>query len=146
MNKTVQKIASILSQLPVIDADIKVTLEVDGSTYQVEQFNIGFSQGVDHKGQPQEEINGGQFTVSMLQILPESFYSWNLDFNQSKSGTVAFKLATRGTILEINFIQGRCVNFTRNLSSNGGVVSTLVISPREIKLNGIEHINRWKHD
>lgn len=146
MSEIVKKIESFLRQLPIIDADIKVTLEIDGSVYPIEQFNIAFSQSVDHKGQPQDEVTGGQFTISMLQILPESFYSWSINNNRSKSGTVAFKLDTRGTILEINFIQARCISFMRNLSSNGGVVSTLIISPKEIKINGIEHENRWKNE
>lgn len=146
MNNFAKKVESVLRQQPIIDANINVVLELDGSEYSVEQFSIGFSQSVDHKGEPQEEVTGGQFTISMLQILPESFYSWSIDNNRSKSGTIAFRLDTRGTILEINFTQARCISFMRNLSSNGGVVSTLIISPKEIKINGIKHDNRWKNE
>lgn len=146
MDSLKNKVSSILTEYAIVDAHMSVKLNVDGKEYHISQFKTGFSQRIDHKGQPQSEISGGQFIVSMTQTLPESFYSWNIDDNRYKNGTIIFKLENSRTVLEIEFFNARCINITRNLSIGQGVVSTIVISPSIVKFNGMEHDNRWKHE
>lgn len=48
-----------------------ITFVFEGRTYEIEQFNVRFSQGVDHKGQPQHEMSGGQLYIVLTQSVEE---------------------------------------------------------------------------
>ncbi|NDV69692.1 type VI secretion system tube protein TssD [Dysgonomonas sp. 25] len=137
------KAASLLS-FPLTDSNVTVWLQIDGHEYEVEQFKIGFSQPTDYKGEPQAETKGGQLMVTLSEALPDSFYEWAIKPGLYKDGAVNFKIQTGGAPLWMKFFRAACISFGREVSENGGGLSTrLVISPERIMINGVEHDNLW---
>lgn len=143
MSKLINKAKSIISTLPLVDGILDVFFIVDNDKYEVEQFKIGFSQEVDHKGEPQAESHGGRLILTLTESLPESFYAWNIENNKFKDGRVYFTTPNSGTVLNIEFFKARCINISRTITVGKGLQTVLVISPEIIKLNGIEHDNCW---
>lgn len=139
----ISKAASYLN-FPLIDSNVTVWLKVDGKEYEIEQFKIGFSQPTDFKGEPQSEIKGGQLMVTLSEALPDSFYEWAIKSKKEKDGQVAFQIQTGNAPLKIEFFRATCINFNRNVSSNGGLQTYLVLSPERLLINGVEHDNFWK--
>lgn len=129
---------------PLVDSNVSVYLEVGGNEYEVEQFKVGFSQLVDHKGEPQSEIKGGQLILTLTQAVPESIYSWILKPAQRKDGEVVFKSQTGSSPLRIEFFNAACVSLNRQINSSGGLQTNLVLSPERLLLNGVEHENFWR--
>jgi len=138
----INKAKSLISK-HLIDVNIKVYFYINEEEYDVEQFKIGFSQHTDFKGEPQNETSGGQLMITLTQTLPESFYSWMIDDNIFKSGSILYKTGDSGTVLRIDFFNARCVNLSRQITMGKGVQSILVLSPEIVKLNGTEHDNFW---
>lgn len=124
------------------DANLTVWLILDGREYELSQFNISFSQSVDHKGQPQDETRGGRMIVGLTQTLPDSLYRWVMR-SEAKDGIIVFRSQTTNAPLKIEFKNSYCVNFIRNVTNNGGVNTALHISPDELLINGISFDNHW---
>jgi hypothetical protein len=124
-------------------AHITAKFILDGQEYEIEQFMVKFSQPTDYKGQPQYEIKGGQLSLTMTQIADDNLYNWAKRSNLLKSGDILFQTDLGITILEINFIDAYCVNLAREINAFTGTTTSLVIAPKELKVNGVKHENYW---
>lgn len=131
-----------LFSLPQIDSDLTAWFILDGKEYEMSQFSISFGQSVDHKGQPQDEVRGGKMLVTLTQTLPDSIYRWAMA-SVAKNGEIVFRSKTTNAPLRIEFMNGYCVNFQRQIGNGSGVISKLLISPDEILVNGISFDNHW---
>ena len=131
-----------LFSLPQPDSDLTAWFILDGKEYEMSQFNIGFDQSVDYKGQPQDEVRGGRMLVTLTQTLPESFYRWAMT-SAPKNGEVVFRSKTANAPLRIEFMNAYCVHFERQIIVKGGLSTSIIISPDELLLNGISFDNHW---
>lgn len=131
-----------LFSLPQIDSDLTAWFILDGQEYEISQFNISFSQSVDHKGQPQDETRGGRMIVGLTQAVPDGIYRWAMT-SISKNGKIIFRSKTANSPLKIEFMNAYCVNFDRQIANKNGLNTTLFISPDEILINGISFDNQW---
>lgn len=131
-----------LFSLPQIDSDLTAWFILDGKEYEMSQFNIIFSQVVDHKGQPQDEVRGGRMMISLTQTLPDSIYRWAMT-SFPKNGEIVFRSKTTNAPLRVEFMNAYCVSFQRNISDKGGIDTVLHISPDELLINGISFDNHW---
>lgn len=131
-----------LFNLPQVDSDLTTWFIFDGQEYEMSIFNIGFGQSVDYKGQPQSEIRGGRMLVGLSQTLPESLYRWAMT-SSPKNGEIVFRSKTTNAPLRIEFMNAYCVNFDRVITNNGGITTSLIISPDEVLINGISFDNHW---
>lgn len=131
-----------LFSLPQIDSDLTAWFILDGKEYEMSQFNIVFSQVVDHKGQPQDEVRGGRMLISLTQTLPDSIYRWAMT-SFPKNGEIVFRSKTTNAPLRVEFMNAYCVSFQRNISDKGGIDTVLHISPDELLINGISFDNHW---
>jgi len=138
-------IDKLIDKFSYVDGNVKVELILDGKSYDVEQFKIGFSQPVDYKGKPQSETLGGQIMVTLLETVPDSFYAWNIQ-NKPKNGEIFFKTAQSGTVLRVDFFDAKCISLHRSIAIGKGVESTIVISPSKVIVNGMVHDNFWIND
>jgi hypothetical protein len=132
---------SILSQ-PL--AHIEVYFILDGKKYQVEDFHISATQDIDHKGQPQSEVNGGKLVIALPQMADNNLYMWAKKSTLLKNGQVLFQTDMGMTILEISFENAYCISLSRSVSNIMGASTRLLISPERISINGIEHENIWR--
>lgn len=130
---------------PQIDSNVNVIFSVDGDEYEVSQFKIGFHQPVDaNKNQPEGEVRGGRIMISLSQTVKNNIYGWALKNWVKKSGTIVFKTGTAGVIFNVQFSNAHCIKLHRIIDSiGGGLLTTLILSPEFVTLNGIEFDNRW---
>ncbi|PRZ00188.1 type VI secretion system tube protein TssD [Marinilabilia salmonicolor] len=129
--------------LPQNDSKVSVWLTIDGEEYELSQFNIGFAQSSDHKGEPQNEVRGGLMQVTLSQTVPESIYAWAMK-TTSKNGVVGFRIESGSAPMKIEFTNAFCVGFQRVINTEGGGLATaLTVSPEELRINGISFDNRW---
>jgi len=125
------------------DSKVSVWLTIDGEEYELSQFNIGFAQSSDHKGEPQNEVRGGLMQVTLSQTVPESIYAWAMK-TTSKNGVVDFRIESGSAPMKIEFTNAFCVGFQRVINTEGGGLATaLTVSPEELRINGISFDNRW---
>jgi hypothetical protein len=129
------------SILPLAHLNVKFVL--DGKNYGVEGFTMDFRQPVDYKSQPQHEILGGQMMITLPQAADKSLYAWAKTSTMLKSGTVLFQTDLGMTVLEIKFENAYCIQLLRETTDSTGTKTNMIISPRQVSLNGIEHLNRW---
>jgi hypothetical protein len=145
MNKITDKIkeaAGDMFDFPQIDSDLEAWFIFEDKEYELSQFNISFGQGVDFKGQPQDEVRGGRILLTLSEAVPESIYRWAMT-SCLRDGSVVFRSKTSNAPLKIEFRNGACINFDRVISPGIGLSTALVISPEEVTINGIDMGNHW---
>lgn len=136
-------IMSIFSSFPM--AHINVYFFLDGKKYEVEHFNTSFSQEYDYKGQPQNEVHGGQLVITVTNSADDNLYLWAKKSTLLKSGEILFQTDLGITVLRLNFTNAYCVNLTREISAYSGTKTTLIIAPESINANGVTHDNKWTY-
>lgn len=127
---------------PLAHIDAKFIL--DERIYSVETFKIVFNQSKDFKGQPQHEVKGGQFMISLSQAVSNDLLLWAKQSTQLKSGEILFQTDLGITVYRIKFTNAYCITLTREISSKKGTRTLLMIAPEQLSLNGFEHNNFWK--
>lgn len=129
--------------LEQIDSDTTVVLVLDNNEFELSEFEIRFNQNVDHKGEPQNSVRGGQMHMTLSQIVPNNIYEWAMK-STVKDGEVVFRIKSGNSPLKISFSNAYCVNFKRNINATGqGLVSSMMIAPEEITINGMSFDNHW---
>ncbi|WP_282036651.1 type VI secretion system tube protein TssD [Saccharicrinis aurantiacus] len=129
--------------LEQVDSNTTAWLIIDGQEYELSEFNTNFNQGVDHKGEPQNRVRGGQMQIGITQVVPTNIYDWAMK-SMLKDGEIIFKIESGSAPLKISFLNAYCVGFKRRVDSmGGGLVSSLTISPEEVSINGISFDNHW---
>lgn len=126
-------------------AHINAKFILDGSTYTVSKFKVNFAQPVDYKGQPEHEVRGGHLLITLSQAADNNLYLWAKKSTLLKSGQVIFQTDLGISILRVNFADAYCVNLERTTSALTGTETTLIISPKSILMNDVEHSNHWKN-
>ena len=133
--------------LPQTDSNITAWLKLTDTCkeYELGTFNIEFIQPVDHKGEPQGEVTGGQITVTMMQATEEDLFAWAVSYSKKRSGVIEFKVESGSAPMKIEFINGCCIHFSQRMSSieKLGVEMTLIISAEELVVNGINLYKHW---
>ena len=118
---------------------------LEGKTYEVEKFKISFSQSVNYNGRPEHEVLGGQLYVTLHEGADNNLYLWAKKEDRLKSGAILFQTDLGMTVLELNFVDAYCIHLSRNIDAYKGTATTLILSPKEIRMNGIRHQNYWKN-
>lgn len=126
-----------------IDTNIEAFLFLDTFKYEIIDFSIGFNQAIDHKGQPQHEVKGGQLFITLTEIPAPSIYDWAKRSNKPKSGIILFQTASRGTILKITFEDAQCYSFNQKVDFVSGTEINLSITPKKLMIADILHDNQW---
>jgi len=132
-----------MTAFPLSHIESKFVLE--GKTYDVENFKIAFSQPTDYKGQPQHEIEGGQLYITLDESADNNLYLWARKSTLLKSGSILFQTDAGITVIEIEFTDAYCINLTREINAYTGTKTSLLISPKKVKMNGFLHENYWKN-
>lgn len=127
--------------LPLSHLNVKFNL--DGVSYDVEQFHTGFTQPIDYKGQPQYETKGGKFSITLERIADNTLYQWAKTSTMLKNGSVLFQTDLGMTVFRFEFEKGYCINLIRDIDAMRGSRTTLTVSAEILKLNGQAHDNFW---
>lgn len=118
-------------------------------TYIIEEFDLDFKQDIDENSRPSGEIYGGLITISIRMIPDDLLTSWMMNSYEKQNGEIHFYSNTNkiveGALLQLSFNDGYCISYGQIMNPReGDVLTTLVISPRVIKINKEEFTNRWK--
>ncbi|MEN9919786.1 MAG: hypothetical protein RL662_2222 [Bacteroidota bacterium] len=124
-------------------AHINSFLVLDGEKYQVEKFNIKFSQAGDYKGQPQHEVQGGLINIVLDQAANDSLFLWAKKSTMVKDGHILFQSDLGMTVMVLAFFDAYCISLTREINAMTGTRTSLIISPKKVVIDGIEHENYW---
>ena len=118
---------------------------LDGKTYEVEDFKTSFSQAVNYNGRPEHEVLGGQLYITLHEGADDNLYLWAKKEDRLKSGAVLFQTDLGMTVLEMNFSDAYCIKLTRSVNAYTGTATTLILSPKEIRMNGVRLSNKWNN-
>ncbi len=129
--------------LSMPESHIVVKMNINGITYNVEKFQMGFVQPTDYKGQPQHETQGGKIAVTLTQIADKELYEWAKSSTERKNGTIAFQTDLGKTVLRIHFRNASCISLTREMNAFTGTTTSIIISPEEVKVNDNPFTNKW---
>lgn len=124
-------------------AHVESHLIVDGKKYEIEKFNISFSQWVDHRGQPQHEERGGMMIIGLSQIADDNLCVWAKESTSLKDGLVIFNTEIANVAMRVEFFNAYCIGLNKRTNSKTGTMTTLTISPEKVIINGVEHNNTW---
>lgn len=126
-----------------VDSKVESFLVLEGQEYEVQGFQIFFGQEIDHKGQPQAETKGGQFSLTLTESINDTIYDWAKTPSRLKTGFVKFVTESSGTVFQIDFINAACISLTRKINAFSGTETMMVVSSDKIVINEITHNNRW---
>lgn len=117
-------------------------LYVGDDKFRLTDFTIQFDQPVDHRSQPQSEINGGLMTFTIDYFPGNTIDQWMLKSTERRSGRVSFQSEVHSSPLEIIFSEAYCIRYEKKTGNEStGVQTVFTISPGFISINGIELTN-----
>lgn len=119
---------------------------LDGKEYSLSKFKINFAQSVDFKGQPEHEVKGGHLLITLSEVADNNLFLWAKKSTLLKSGQVVFQTDLGISVLRIDFTDAYCVNLERTTSALTGTDTMLIISPKILSMNGVDHNNHWKNE
>jgi hypothetical protein len=128
--------------LPQPEGETTAWMVLDGKDYELRAFVTEFGQACDHKGQPQHEVKGGLLHISLYQIPDDVINRWMLRPSVRKSGEIQFRLPSSSMPLRIVFTDAQCVSYEKEIGYKDiGFEAKLILSPKEISLNGTSQSN-----
>lgn len=135
--------------LPVEMPDTVVKFTFMDKTYILEAFELNFGQELNLKGQPGGLPRGGIMTITLSETPDYYINEWMLREELQRDGVIRI-LPNKGRIdegagLVISFRDAYCIRYNKKIDTGGaGVLTTIVVSPRAVKIGNEEFINRWK--
>lgn len=140
------KPTNVVPKIPILFPEathigISVVFIFEGKEYEVSKFDMGFSQFVDHKGQPQDEVRGGAVHITLTQTVPQEIYKWAMT-HSGKDISLAFRVPQASSPLKMELENAFCISFERHINE-GGLTTDIVISPNGMRINDIPFHNHW---
>lgn len=125
-----------------------VSFQFKKKKYILEEFDMEFGQEVGSKSRPDSLPYGGRITITISEVPDESINSWMMNAYQKQDGEFRFLIndgmINQGAVLQIQFRDAYCIDYRKTLNPQGaGSLTTLVISPRYIRVGNEEFENRW---
>lgn len=116
-------------------------------TYILEEFDIHFDQDTDRKGNPDGLPKGGIMTLTFGETPDYTINEWMCRGNLLRDGEVRFLSGDirikKGADLVISFTDAYCIKYHKSIR-NGNLFTTIILSPRTVKIGNEEFSNRWK--
>ncbi|MDR0834405.1 MAG: hypothetical protein LBN93_09540 [Candidatus Symbiothrix sp.] len=119
------------------EPDMVVELMFRGQTHLVEELNVEFQEGY-----------GALITLTLNELPDSLLEDWMFHSNQKQTGELRFypndNLLNEGCLTQITFREAYCVRYQQVMQPQGsGLLTTLVISPRRLRIGNEEFENRW---
>lgn len=120
-----------------------------GMTYVVEEFDMEFKQDINSKGKPDSDVYGGKLTVTISDTPNDAINQWMMDCYKKQDGEFRFLVnedkIQEGALLHIQFKDAYCIDYQKVMNPQGaGVLTTIVISPKYLRVGNEEFENNWK--
>ncbi|MBF0576903.1 type VI secretion system tube protein TssD [Dysgonomonas sp. GY617] len=117
--------------------------------YILEEFDLEFRQDVNEKNKPDSDTYGGILTLTFSETPDQWINLWMMNPYEKRDGEIRFltneSKITEGAALIITFQDAYCISYQKTLNPKGaGTLTTLIVSPRKIKVGTEEFENKWK--
>ena len=131
------------------DPSVVVKFFFRGQEYILEEFDIAFHQETDAKNHVAGEMSGGLITLTFSEPPGEQITEWMMNAYEKRDGEFRFLrnngMINEGAILYITFKETYCTDYHKIGNPQGaGLLTTLVISPRWVRIGNEAFENRWK--
>jgi hypothetical protein len=118
-------------------------------TYLLEEFHIGFQQEIDSRGRADGMPAGGIIHLTFAGAPDYYINEWMLREKLLRNGEIRFLSGdikvTKGADMVLFFEDANCVEYKKRIHTlKGGLFTSLVISPRFVKIRNEEFTNKWK--
>lgn len=129
-------------------AALVAELELNNKKYILNDLDWEFTQDVDDKNRPCSAVYGGKISLSISEPIDQTIYNWIINSGTKHSGQIKFfnnsNNFEEGAQLEIRFIDAICINFHKQVVEKGReITTTIVLSPRILKIGSEEHHQNW---
>ncbi|HEX4852074.1 MAG TPA: type VI secretion system tube protein TssD [Puia sp.] len=121
--------------------------KLDGNEFSVLSCSYAFGQGVDAKGQPTTEVQGGNISLQIAASDDSSIIGWMIDPNGKKNGSIVFQRSDQdSTLKEVKFEEGYCVGYSETFNANSTMPMTisLNITAKKISVGDASLEKKWK--
>ncbi|GHT06882.1 hypothetical protein AGMMS49525_15590 [Bacteroidia bacterium] len=120
------------------EPNIVVEFTFRGKKHLVEELNVEF-----------QEAYGALITLTLNEPPDSLLEDWMFHSNQKQSGELRFypngDLLNEGSLTQIMFKEAYCIRYQKMMQPQGsGLLTTLVISPRRLRIGNEDFENRWK--
>ena len=130
----------------------KAVLDIGGVTYDVLSYSIGYSRGVDSKGRPGGNVQGGELNMTI-----DAPFTTDLAVQMVNKGhipipkgviTISKSEEDGGKLKEISFVDGFITGYSEGFSAFGGDNITLGITVHAQQVSNGDAIqeNDWPKD
>ena len=121
------------------------------STKNVRVFDceFGFTQDIDNTGKPTGRPRGSTIKLVLESTNDLELVSWMFSHSDTKDGTISFlRRDNEAAMKKVSFKDGICIGYRENFKDHGSVPMTtsIVISAREIDIDGVVFVNKWHSD
>jgi len=133
-----------------IGPDVVIHFIFMDNTYIVEDFNLNFKQDINtYKNRPDSFTYGGTMQITLSGFLDPTLDEWLTQTYQTREGAIHFfpntPKITDSALLTIFFTDAYCTACNKTIDAvTSGVLTTLTVSPRMIKIGNEEFANKWK--
>ncbi|GHT07807.1 hypothetical protein FACS189426_01970 [Bacteroidia bacterium] len=149
--KSLEEVSTVfMEEKKQVGPDMIIHFVFMEKTYIVEKFNLNFRQDIDpRKNRPDSFTYGGVMQITISEAPDYSINEWMVQTYMMRSGEIRFfsnmPKITNSSLLTIFFSDAYCVAYDKKANTkSGGLLTTLTISPRTIKIGGEEFENNWK--
>lgn len=133
---------------PIIQYGIVVKLKIKEQLYVLEEFDLNFDQPITSKGKPDGRPRGGVMTLVFTEAMNSSINDWMEKEGATQNGEIIFypykSKTDESALLNITFRDAYCIHYRKEINMKKGLLTTLVISPRSVKIGNEEFENIWK--
>jgi len=133
-----------------IGPDVVIHFVFMDKKYVVEKFNINFRQDMNTlRNRPDSFTYGGTMEITLSGFLDSTLEEWMTQTYLTRDGEIRFlpnmPKITDSSLLTIFFSDAYCTACNKTMDvETSGVLSTLTVSPRRIRMGNEEFENKWK--
>lgn len=131
-----------------IEYGVVVKFKFKGLEYTLEEFELNFDQPINARGKLDGRPRGGIMTLVFSDTLSNEINDWIQKEGVTQNGEIIFysykSKIDEGALLNIAFSEAYCIYYKKSINIKNGLITTLVISPRSIKVGNNEFENIWK--
>lgn len=133
------------------EPDIIIKFTFMDKTYILEAFDMCFNQEINNKGQPGGLPRGGIMLLTFADATDFYLNEWITRGDLPREGTIRFlpnrHKINEGAMLIISFSDAHCIQYEKKIRTlEGGLSTTIVVSPRYVKIGNEAFENKWKNE
>lgn len=114
-------------------------------SYELQNCNFGFQQGMDKDGKAQTDVRGGTIQFTYANLPPNEIVNWMLSSRKYEDGAIVICDENDVPLEKIYFEQAACIGLTVDYLQQGKsyIVTKVTLQARKIKIGDTLLDNCW---